>query len=93
MANLPDTGYRMEPDGMNYPAAGYRMEPDSGQLRRNIFFEEILMKLIKLKDITLSANCGHKKSNIFLFLIYTKRNNYRPIKYIQVYLQFLCFEV
>ena len=28
MANLPDTGYRMEPDGMNYPAAGYRIEPD-----------------------------------------------------------------
>jgi len=35
IANLPDTGYRIEPDGMNYTAAGYRI-PDNSRPKKKL---------------------------------------------------------
>ena len=34
MANLPDTGYRIKLDGINYPAAGYRI-PDIHRMKNS----------------------------------------------------------
>ena len=66
MANLPDTVYRMEPDGMSYPAAGYRI-PDNSRRFRAILsqFRAILSVFDKFFHKNLSKT--DKKCNIFQY--------------------------
>ena len=56
--DVPDgkfTGYRMEPDGMNYPAAGYRKPDNSRQFRAILSqFRAILSVFDKFFDKNLS---------------------------------------
>ena len=50
IANLPESGYQIKSDSINYPIVSYLIVgywiPDSS---RNFIFEKTLLKLIKLK--------------------------------------------